>query len=173
VSTVPGPVQGRPVARAILEAIAAREHANRLQGTRRLIALTANEIRHPSPKLIKDTVGISALGNARPKVADDIEGQARNDQPPPSTHRPLDGHPSPNERRLFDYLPLYHRLTVRRAGNSREPAGIEAARLKPPRSPPIAPALQRVAGTAPPPARPCRLPRERPWLIRRNDQGSW
>ena len=44
-------------AHAILAAIAAREHANRPQGTRALIALTVNEIRHLFAKLITNAVG--------------------------------------------------------------------------------------------------------------------
>lgn len=43
-------------AHAILAAIAAREHANRPQKTRKLIALTVNEIRHLFAKLITSTV---------------------------------------------------------------------------------------------------------------------
>jgi hypothetical protein len=44
-------------AHAILAAIAAREHANRPQGPRQLIALTVNEIRHLFAKLITNTTG--------------------------------------------------------------------------------------------------------------------
>jgi SRSO17 transposase len=44
------------LAHAILAAIAAREHTNRPQRTRRLIALTVNEIRHLFAKLITNSI---------------------------------------------------------------------------------------------------------------------
>ena len=44
------------LAHAILAAIAAREHANRPQRTRKLIALTVNEIRHLFAKLVVKTI---------------------------------------------------------------------------------------------------------------------
>jgi hypothetical protein len=43
-------------AHAILAAIAAREHASRPEGTRELIALTVNEIRHLFAKLITNRI---------------------------------------------------------------------------------------------------------------------